>query len=815
MNAKKSPQKAAIAIAVMVWLAGTLALPVIGAEEDVYLEVTVTNGTVHLDALTVNGDTRTATNNTAPDPAHLFLLHGTNTWAKTNLFNQIALYPFDDLSLEDISTNRFRLYNFGGSIAFSFAGNWATGVLVTNISGTNRITVDVPPTVFDADTRKEVASGLVSWLTYATNTLPQTASAWVDYVAVSTHQSMTNKDIHASTNRSGQITNTEIRHAFMSGPTVPWYGNTNQSRIYFGTNSGPPWIGYLAPSTNGHLGMFDTNGAPLFIVDNFAVQDEMLLPWQDLKAIFPSRAAGYHDVKNIWDTVNQWDAGTNIFSSHLAVWAGLHATGQVAHINTNIAQWSWATNLHVPGTARSGITNVDGVFNYLRATNVQIVATPGGGASSSNVVHLDSSHRGDTIFYEDVFMGRDVRLLFPNHPITTVANGHNRIDVGTNTFVSIDGSPSSPWSLGGITSGSSGQRDGQMVILRFNTGLDVTIRNESGDETIAANRILTLNGGDAVSSGNAIGIAWYLGDPVERWIFAFLNRGAGTQSGVQATNAIEYLDGEGTNLTVFASSTNKVALTVHQRANVYSNILQVIDSAGAELFAVKSNGAVAIARSVPRGGNLFLNPLRQRWAMGWASVGGLWSQVGDNPSHTGTQTFIAPTATEGPMFNMASSASLGADAGENGQLNYWNARNPILRVRVKLQESAAMRVWIGFSDQTLSTMVASDNPAGNYAAFRFSTDASDVNWQAVTKDNTTQGITDTGKAFDTAVHALEVIVDNDNSKVYFLIDDALVATRTANLPGTGLALRYVCGLETREAVAKNIRFEQVQAMIDF
>src|SRR6059036_1368977 len=69
-----------------------------------------TNGSA---TLTVNGATRTATNNIAANPALYF--PGTNSMlpAKTNLYNHIALYPFGSagtrLTLVNIGTNSFKL----------------------------------------------------------------------------------------------------------------------------------------------------------------------------------------------------------------------------------------------------------------------------------------------------------------------------------------------------------------------------------------------------------------------------------------------------------------------------------------------------------------------------------------------------------------------------------------------------------------------------------------------------------------------------------------------------------------------------------
>ena len=583
------------------------------AAEDVYLEVTVTNaaGTVHGDRITVNGDTRSATNNTAPSPGTLFVLTNSMNRAKTNLYNQIALWPFANLSLEDISSNRFRLYRFDGAISFSFAGSWATGVLVTNISGTNRIAVDVPPSVFDADTRREVGSGVVDWLFYGTNFVGPLWPAFTNYVNTSSLQAMTNKNLWASTNRGGESTNFHhLRHVMMSGKGAP----TNQARLYFGTNDGPPWIGYLAPGTNGYLSLFKTNGAAYFPSDDFVPADEMILSWLDLKNIFATRDASFYDTVNQWNTINQWLSGTNYFATHLAVHAGLDATGRVVHVQTNRSHYSWVGNLSILGTnGTSSLTNVTIYAQLAIITNLQAQ-----GGWSAGMTHSNGTYRGVQSFYDENVFKSGAGIAFNQKTITTVANGRNTINIGTNTFIYISGSPSAPWSLGGIDGWHAEYSvDGGVIFIYFGTGQDVTITDEDGGEPFSWKRIKTLNGGDSRSSGNALGFAVY-DQGIERWLFGWINRGAGTQSGVQATNAIAFLEGLGTNTSFHASSTNRVPVTIHQLTNSWTNLLEIKSSAGVPLFQVMSNGVVTLNSNVTANGvwlNSFASPAAKQFAM--------------------------------------------------------------------------------------------------------------------------------------------------------------------------------------------------------
>jgi hypothetical protein len=180
--------------------------------------------------------------------------------------------------------------------------------------------------------------------------------------------------------------------------------------------------------------------------------------------------------------------------------------------------------------------------------------------------------------------------------------------------------------------------------------------------------------------------------------------------------------------------------------------------------------------------------------------------MGDIATITGTASAIAADATDPTTENLLSGAVSGNESGLNGNAIYRSAasRRLMLQTYAKLQETSNVRAWICLTDQTLATQAGSDNPAGNYACFRYSTPASDANWKAVTKDGTTQNVADTGVAISTTGTEFEIEFDDTNSKINFRINGTLTNTLSANLPGAA-NLRYVVVAETQEAVAKNIR----------
>jgi hypothetical protein len=183
------------------------------------------------------------------------------------------------------------------------------------------------------------------------------------------------------------------------------------------------------------------------------------------------------------------------------------------------------------------------------------------------------------------------------------------------------------------------------------------------------------------------------------------------------------------------------------------------------------------------------------------------SAYGTTAIANGTGSAINPTATEPAMVNYASAASSGSRYGIDANANTFlrTGRHNYFEAKVKLQEITVTRVWIGLSSQSAGTIVASDNPTGNHAMFRFSTAAGDTNWMCCTKDNTTQTATSSGIAADTAIHLFAIEFDDVAGNIKFYIDGVLVHTATANLPTAGSNFQYIIQGATQEAVAKNLR----------
>lgn len=159
--------------------------------------------------------------------------------------------------------------------------------------------------------------------------------------------------------------------------------------------------------------------------------------------------------------------------------------------------------------------------------------------------------------------------------------------------------------------------------------------------------------------------------------------------------------------------------------------------------------------------------------------------------------------------------------GLTANLNYNTVSNLAFLFVGALGRTTNERFWFGLSDQTTGTMVGSDNPAGNYAAFRFSTIAGDTHYQCITKDNTTQTVIDSGitpTGFSSAsgpgvlFGILFVPTAGALTSVQFYINGALVATSTTHLPNSGVAVGVkivVGGNPTTNNTNAGIFYEQI------
>lgn len=276
---------------------------------------------------------------------------------------------------------------------------------------------------------------------------------------------------------------------------------------------------------------------------------------------------------------------------------------------------------------------------------------------------------------------------------------------------------------------------------------------------------------------------------------------------------VKRTDASANTLTVATTSSQTIDGSTSVTIPAYG-ILQVIsDNAN---WAILNSGNVAGASATP---TTAPNPLTRRvnhmipQGGGTVTINGL----GDTMSQSaGTQSAVSPDSNVGTMVKWATAATSGARAYGGGNANYRAGRNLLFAALVRVADTNAVRIWVAFTDGAITGLCDNDDPSGYHlAGFRWSTAAGDTAWMACTKDGTTLGTTSTGiTPSTTAPMRLEVEEDTANAKYYFRINGTLVATRTANLPGTTVNMYYGMTAEPTENVSKSIEFGQATIVSD-
>lgn len=217
-----------------------------------------------------------------------------------------------------------------------------------------------------------------------------------------------------------------------------------------------------------------------------------------------------------------------------------------------------------------------------------------------------------------------------------------------------------------------------------------------------------------------------------------------------------------------------------------------------------------------------------------------YSATGGSTTSVGTLNAAIGGVTEaqGFMANIATGTTAGNTAGTgNNVAQYFRgsvsngADGFFYFTRISLPDALAKyansttgsRLWFGLTDQSNATMVGSDNPAGNYAGIQFSgvRDTAPADFKFITKNNTTQHVTDTGvllavsKTYDIYIYCAFQCT-SVNWRIDNLTDGTapVEGTETNDLPTATTAMRSGIQIATLEAVAHNLRFQRIYVETD-
>jgi hypothetical protein len=648
------------------------------ADQIIEASITVTNfsgiATNGSATLTVNGTTRTATNNVSANPALYFL--GTNSmlYAKTNLYNHIALYPFGSagtrLTLINIGTNSFKLRGqLNQVISASIAGSWGTALLSTNTI-TNFTGVTVPLEYYTAAEATNIASELTRYFSFASNAVAAGATGLSNHLNQFLHQTASNKLFYASTNNAGAIQNARQMtgtNVALTNVIVQWIGlsgvtsfsgtnilATNVTLRHFKLIDGRP-EGTNAGITNGYtVGLTNINSVSSNHI-NFgdALRSEGSGPnslqlgsnanatalraittginstnsGQD-GAVFGNQATNQASYGSVFGNRSSVSgaASAAVGSLNYVSGAASYAFGQSIQLtNTQQVSVGYATtnsgdNTSTVGAQAQAADYSATAFGFQAdATKINSLALgPTASATHSNSAAIGPPDHSGTatattttnqivlgtanhaVYVPGVLSVPSVSNLtamvgstnrfpagsdisFGRFPITTVANGHNTLSVGTNVYVDLTGSPTAPWTWGGITGGN---RDGKLIKVRNSTGWAADILHNSGTEPTASLRITTPTSTNVTLNNS--GWAEFLYDPsASRWQLVDVFNTA--TPAASATNAVT----QGENLGL----TNATAMGVFYQVQGQTNV-QFRTVRGGDLVTLTNEGTnIVVAAS--------------------------------------------------------------------------------------------------------------------------------------------------------------------------------------------------------------------------
>jgi hypothetical protein len=238
-----------------------------------------------------------------------------------------------------------------------------------------------------------------------------------------------------------------------------------------------------------------------------------------------------------------------------------------------------------------------------------------------------------------------------------------------------------------------------------------------------------------------------------------------------------------------------------------------MDAGTYDAYSDQANQAALLAARLSR-------PNARTWRK-MAANGSGTMQVGDGMAaaalSTGTASARSLSATNPWAFeDYTSAATLNAQAGiTGGTTTRWSQR-PLFQCRAMLGTSlAVLRAHVGYCTNWASVLATDTPGSGGFsgALFRFSTAAGDAAWQCVTFNGTTQTVTPTSVAPVLATSQAFEISD-DGSNTVFKINGVQVASTPLTRPTSTITVRAGAGLQTLEAVAKNIDVASVYEEID-
>lgn len=241
-----------------------------------------------------------------------------------------------------------------------------------------------------------------------------------------------------------------------------------------------------------------------------------------------------------------------------------------------------------------------------------------------------------------------------------------------------------------------------------------------------------------------------------------------------------------------------VPLLTSSRALTAGTGIQTTDNGGGSTFVIQTvPGWVFIENKVA-------------YAAGTGVGGGSWTTktFGDEFASFGAAlSGVAGSATE-PFLIHCLASNFNAETGLAGNGQWYLGLDFDFYCRLRLNTTTLQRLWCGMSDVGEATIFATDTMSNhNVAAFRFSTSATDANYQSVVNNGGagTQVVKDTGIAPDlTNTVLFHISFRKSTGFVTFYINEVQVTQHTTVVPAAGTALLFIVGIRSLDPASATL-----------
>lgn len=190
--------------------------------------------------------------------------------------------------------------------------------------------------------------------------------------------------------------------------------------------------------------------------------------------------------------------------------------------------------------------------------------------------------------------------------------------------------------------------------------------------------------------------------------------------------------------------------------------------------------------------------------------------IGDNPGVFGTLSILADS--NGIRGDYATAAAFNATSGLLGNKQYMRALNIQTFARFRLNHISNIRIFIGFSDQSVANMTHSDNnPAGQYFGLWFSSTYDPNNFYVLWSDGAGNAGKDKLCPVDSGYHELylRLLSDSGSADCQIQIDDTIIHDVTpVGMPGNTELLQFMAANISLDGGSKHTEIGKVSIKQD-